>query len=261
MKNEILSVLRPRPVAHPKLRLYLLHHAGGSHTVFKPWLSLLPGDWDVRLVVAPGRSKATAHPVVRDISVLSDAFADLLCREPAAPYALFGHSMGGLVAFDTALALQARRECAPEWVGVSGHPGPFHSITRSRPPLYTLSPDQLRTELTALDGLPERVLRDPWLWDRVEPLVRADLEAAETWSPTRHGTVLERPLSAFCGERDPVAVREDAANWSSHSTSFLGVRSFPGGHFYFQDNPAPLVHTIVADVRTARYHVGASLFP
>ncbi|MFI9450247.1 thioesterase II family protein [Amycolatopsis sp. NPDC052450] len=249
MTGGLLTIVCPKPVPDAELRLYLLHHAGGSHTVFRPWLALLPESWEVRLVIAPGRAKAP-YPAARDITTLSDAFAVHLDEQRPAPYAMFGHSMGGLVAFDTALVLQAAGLPQPEWVGVSGHPGPFHSITRTRPPLYGLPSAELRAELIALDGLPDRVLRDEWLWQRVEPLVRADLEAAETWHPTRHGSLLTRPVSAFCGDRDPVAGITDAANWSRHTNEFLGVRPFPGGHFYFQDDPEPLVRSIVADVGT-----------
>ena len=248
--DSILRVLRPRPVAEPVLRLYLLHHAGGSHTTFRPWLPLFPEDWELRLVVAPGRPKAAPHPAVRDLRVLGRDLADHLSTLGAdEPYAVFGHSMGALVGFAAALEVQEREGPAPVWVGVSGHPGPYNSITRERPPLHGLPPAELRSALVTLDGLPERVLADPLLWERVQPMVRADLEAAETWRPPAPA-VLRRPVSAFCGDRDPVAGAGDAAAWRRHSSDFVGVRQFPGGHFYFQDAPAPLVRCIVGDIRS-----------
>ena len=248
-----LVVLRPRPVPEPALRLYLFHHAGGSHITFRPWLRLFPANWELRLVVAPGRGKASAHPVVRDLRVLGAAFADHLATlGHDQPYALFGHSLGGLASFEAALQLAERGAAGPEWVGVSAHPGPFNSITRSDPALYRLPPEQLRSALIDLDGLPERVLNDPLLWERVQPLVRADLEAAETWRPVIDPPVLSCPLSAFCGDRDPVADARDSLAWGRHTTEFLGVRSFPGGHFYFQDEPADLVASIIGDIQTVR---------
>lgn len=249
----VLRMVCHAPVAEPALIVYLLHHAGGSHSTFRPWLRHFPQDWEIRLVVAPGRPKAVAHPAVRDLNVLSGAFADhLMTLGEGEPYALFGHSMGGLVAFAAALDVQERGGTGPRWVGVSGHPGPFNSITRTRPPLYGLPPEELRSALVELDGLPERILRDRLLWERVQPLVRADLQAAETWRPAGSAAVLRGPLSAFCGDRDPVADAADAAAWARHSTDFLGVRAFPGGHFYFQDAPDALVRCIVHDISSRR---------
>ncbi|GAB2895607.1 alpha/beta fold hydrolase [Streptomyces mayteni] len=240
-----------RPASDSKLTLYLMHHAGGSHSTFRPWLAHLPEDWEVRLVVAPGRPKAARHPAERRLTVISDALAAELLDREEGPYALFGHSMGGLVAFAAALEVRHKGGPAPAWVGVSGHPGPYFSITRSNPPLYGLSPDGLRRALSDLGGLPDRILRDPLLWERVQPLVRADLEAAETWEPDpTPPPVLNLPLSAFCGDQDPVAGERDAAHWGRHTTDFLGVRQFPGGHFYFLDDPEPLVKRIVDDIRS-----------
>ncbi len=248
---SILSILRPRPVAEPALRLYLLHHAGGSHSVFRSWLPMLPADWDIRLVVAPGRPKAASQVVVRDLRVLGSTLTEHLgTLGPREAYALFGHSMGGLVSFAASLEAADRGIAGPEWVGVSGHPGPFTSITRTRPPLHRLPPNELRTALGDLGGLPDRVLRDDLLWQRVQPMVRADLEAAENWRPERPPAVLDRPLSAFCGDRDPVAMAADVATWGRHTTEFLGVHAFPGDHFYFLADPAPLVAGIVDDIRS-----------
>jgi surfactin synthase thioesterase subunit len=246
--EPVLSVLCPRPVPGAALRLYLLHHAGGSHSTFRGWLPLLPEEWEVHLVVAPGRPRAARHPAVTDLTIVSHALADHLAARADGPFALFGHSMGGLTAFATALELQERGETGPVWVGVSGHPGPFNAITRDDPPLYLLPPEELRDALIRLDGLPERILRDRLLWERVQPLMRADLQAAETYRPRRRPAVLHGPLSAYCGTRDPVADASDAANWAAHTTDFRGVRSFPGGHFYFQDAYPELVAGIVADL-------------
>ncbi|RDI45240.1 thioesterase II family protein [Nocardia mexicana] len=251
MNDQMLSVLRPRPVDNPQLCMYLLHHAGGSHTIFRSWIPLFPPAWEIRLVVAPGRGKAAAHPAVRDLDLVNAALADhLAARHDDVPYALFGHSMGALAAFGAALRVQESGHRPPEWVGVSGHPGPFHSLTRSGPRLYQLAPDDLRGVLLAMGGLPERILRDDWIWERIQAVVRADLEAAESWRP-RTPAVLDRPMSAFCGADDPVASTADTVNWAPHSTNFLGTRTFPGGHFYFAGEHTRLVAQLVTDVHIA----------
>jgi surfactin synthase thioesterase subunit len=84
----------------PAPRLFVLHHAGGSHVLYRRWAAGLPDTWDVRLLDAPG------HGLLPDLPRIDDAhrLADFLLRgvesELDRPYALFGHVMGALVAYE-----------------------------------------------------------------------------------------------------------------------------------------------------------------
>jgi surfactin synthase thioesterase subunit len=89
---------------------------------------------------------------------------------------------------------------------------------------------------------------DDRTWARLEPLMRTDLVLAETWRPGPGALVVPVPVSAFCGRDDPVAGTAIAARWSAHTDRFVGVRAFPGGHFYFRSDPGPVVDRIVADI-------------
>ncbi|HEX6497446.1 MAG TPA: alpha/beta fold hydrolase [Micromonosporaceae bacterium] len=241
------TFVQPRPCPAPVLRIFLLHHAGGSHLVFRPWLPLLPTQWDVRLVAAPGRFRDTA-----DLTALAERFLDRMGDLPDLPYVLFGHSMGALTAFAVGLVASARGSTPPEWIGVSGHPGPDDQpVALGGRRLHELRADELRAALAELGGLPERLLHDDIMWRRLEPVVRADLRAVETWRPPARPRTVPCAMSAFRGDSDPVTSATPRLRWSRYSSRFLGVRRFPGGHFYFQPDPTPLVRQIIVDVRLA----------
>ncbi|WP_267891078.1 MULTISPECIES: thioesterase II family protein [unclassified Streptomyces] len=111
------------PAARPALTLVLLHHAGGSSRGFGPLLPHLPRAWRVLGVDLPGRfldrdgarcrtaeeAVAHVHREVRD--------------ELAAPYAVFGHSMGALLAYELVRRLEDEGT-GPDWLGVSGSLAP-----------------------------------------------------------------------------------------------------------------------------------------
>jgi surfactin synthase thioesterase subunit len=46
--------------------------------------------------------------------------------------------------------------------------------------------------------------------------------------------------------------------WAEHTEHFLGLRVFDGGHFYFQDDPGPLLRQIERDAGTALEAAGAA---
>ncbi|MFJ5779692.1 thioesterase II family protein [Streptomyces sp. NPDC093094] len=231
-----------------ELRLFVFHHAGGSHLAYRDWPRLFPAGWDVRLVDAPGRGLCGDRPAIGDALRLVSWFRSELDAELRGPFALFGHSMGGLIAYELTRALVAEGR-APMWLGLSarGIPRPGGDGTRR----HLLSDAGLRRELALMGGTPAEVLDDPELWELFSPAIRGDLRLVETWRPLPDPAPLPVPLSVYGGTDDPVAPPDRLAGWAAHSTHPLGLRLFEGGHFYFQPDPAPLTARITADIRAA----------
>jgi surfactin synthase thioesterase subunit len=233
----------------PALRLFVLHHAGGSHLLYRHWPAELPDTWDVRLLDAPG------HGLLLDLPQISDAgrLADFLLRdikpEPTCPYALFGHSMGALVAYEITQRVVARGLPLPVWVGVSARSAP--QPTGVGQGYHKLPDAELRTSLKLLGGTPDAVFDDPGLWALFAPVIRADLHLVENWRPAPDAAPLPVALSAYAGSEDRAASPTRMAGWQEHTEHFLGLRAFEGGHFYFQDDPGPLLRQIERDAATA----------
>ncbi|CAM5349254.1 hypothetical protein SNARM312S_04628 [Streptomyces narbonensis] len=105
--------LRPRPVDDPAVRLIGFHHAGGSAAVYYPFVRHLPADWDLLLLDLPGRGRRATAPQLDEMAeVVETVVADVLpWADDDAPFALFGHSMGAVVALETARALEALGRC------------------------------------------------------------------------------------------------------------------------------------------------------
>jgi len=110
--------------AATRLRLYCLPYSGASAMVYVRWRRALP-DWlQVCPLELPGRGMRMDEPLQRDIKALAAQLAQEISRDLHTPYALFGHSLGGLLAFELAHALNARNLPAPLALFVSGTAGP-----------------------------------------------------------------------------------------------------------------------------------------
>jgi surfactin synthase thioesterase subunit len=240
----------------PALRLFVLHHAGGSHLLYRHWPAELPDTWDVRLLDAPGHGLLLDLPQITDAGRLADFLLRSIEPELTCPYALFGHSMGALVTYEITRRAVDRGLPLPVWVGVSARSAPQSAEQRTR---YHELPDaELRTHLKLLDGTPDGVLDDPDLWVLFEPIIRADLGLVENWRPAPGTGPLPMALSAFAGGADHSAPPPQMADWEGHTEHFLGLRVFDGGHFYFQDDPRPLLRQIERDATTALDAAGAT---
>jgi surfactin synthase thioesterase subunit len=232
-----------------ELRLFVFHHAGGSHLLYRDWPGRFPADWEVRLVDAPGRGLLADRPAIGDAHRLVDHFLTALDAELTGPYALFGHSMGGLVAYELTRRLLAEGRTPPVWLGLSarGTPRPEGDGTHR----YLLDDAGLRRELAAMGGTPAAVLEDPEMWELFGPAIRGDLRLVETWRPAPDPVPLPVPLSVFGGTDDAVAPPARLSGWADRTEHFLGLHLFEGGHFYFQPDPAALTRRIAEDARRA----------
>ncbi|MFI2617281.1 thioesterase II family protein [Streptomyces sp. NPDC018584] len=244
------AFIRPRRVDDPALRLVVCHHAGGSGSAYFPLARHLPADWDVLLVDLPGRGRRHRDTPLRDIGAMAARVTEDVLPWTGPPLALLGHSMGAVVAFETALRLQ-ERAVPVAWVGVSGRlaPADCGPVAHLDPRL----PDrELMAGLSAMGGIPERFDEAPEFRHRFLRLVRHDLHALGTAHSDAARGPLTAALTAYGAARDELAPAELIDNWAAETRGPFTRHVFDGGHFhFFDDGFAVLGRTLTADVRHA----------
>ncbi|WP_017598905.1 thioesterase II family protein [Nocardiopsis lucentensis] len=242
---------RPRTVVDAELRLFVFHHAGGSAAGLFPLARALPQDWEPLLYDLPGHGRRNSEPPLTDMASMARRAVAELEPEIDGPFALFGHSLGAVLAHEVARTLTARGH-RPLWLGVSGRVAPDHQ-SQGVHGVHRLDDDAL---LAALDtvggGMPKRIAQVPEFRHRFLRLVRADLGAVASHRPDPGRAPLACPVSAYAGDRDPWAPVGDVAAWADETSTAFTHRTLPGGHFYFADHgPDRLARALAADVRAA----------
>ncbi|MFG2312782.1 thioesterase II family protein [Streptomyces sp. NPDC048566] len=225
-------------------RLVCFPHAGGSATAYLPLARTLPADLDVVSVQYPGRQDRYREEPFTSIADLVEAVAGQLSEElvanPARPYALFGHSMGALVAFETARWLAARGLPAPQRLFLSGRgaPGPQTSDR------YQFFDDSdVLTEVRRLGGTDQAMLDNPEVMEMVLPGLRADYRALGTYT-WQASEPLPTPITVLVGDSDPMVTVEEAAMWKEHTAGDFARKVFSGGHFYLADHLRGVATTV-----------------
>ena len=211
------------------LQLFCFPHAGATSHVFRSWARRLPPHVDLWGVHPPGRGQRIREQPFRRIEPLVEALAASLPIDADRPFALFGHSIGALVAFETARCLRRTRGIAPRHLFASGYPAP-HQPPR-RQPLHDAPRDVLIRALERYEGIPPDLLTHAELMDLLLPAVRADFELSETYV-YRQGDALPCGITCFGGHEDAEATPEELRGWAVHTTSSFELHILEGNHFF-----------------------------
>jgi surfactin synthase thioesterase subunit len=220
-----------RPQLTARVRLVAFSHAGGRPLRFVPWALELAPAIELWHVTLPGRGARWREPFARTWPPVVDATAAAILREVSAPVALFGHSLGALLAFEVAREL-TRTGLPPVHLIVSGRGAPD-----SAPSLDVPETDQelLRNADLVYGGVPEQVRTAPDVLAHFLPILRADLELARAYAPTSD-TTLTCPITAMTGEADPIAPPSALKGWGRQTTGNSELHVLPGGHFAVVDH-------------------------
>ncbi len=225
------------PDAQARVRLFCLPYAGGAASSYHPWWQLRDRDVDIVPVQLPGRENRVGEAPATDLHHLVDSLVEVVSGY--GPFALFGHSMGALIAYELA------HRTGPERLFVSGAVAP--GTLTGDGTTYRLPRHEVVGELRRLNGTPAAVLDDEDLLDLLLPRLRADWQVADTYRPST--ARVAAPISAFGGTSDPDVPLAGLLAWREHAED-VRTRVLPGDHFFVDQHTRALVDLVRADLGT-----------
>jgi len=233
--------LRATQTADPAVRLLCFAHAGAGASSFNGWPRLLPPEVQLVKAQLPGREDNLARPALRQIGPLVDELLPQVVGLCDRPFAVYGHSMGALVAFEVTRALRRCGRGLPVALFVSGRRAPHKPLRLPR--LHSLSDEALVAHLRGMGGTASELLDRPRWRAHYLPTMRADLELSDMYACAQEPP-LDCPLYAFLGDADREMHREDWEAWSEQAAAGFERQLLPGGHILGADAQARLVRRI-----------------
>jgi medium-chain acyl-[acyl-carrier-protein] hydrolase len=229
-----------------RLRLFCFPYAGGGATIFSPWARMLPPEVEVVAVQPPGREGRLSEKPIPDLAELVAAMHRELLPHFDKPFAFYGHSNGGLMAFELARTLRRTGGPMPRHIFVGGRPAPQLVLEEER--IHALPHDEFIDALRRYAGTPEEILQNAEIMELIMPLLRADFSLGETYAYTPEAP-LHVPISAYHGVRDSEVTAEQVEAWREQTSAEFRFTTFPGDHFFINGDRAQVLQEMSRELR------------
>ncbi|HTU63436.1 MAG TPA: alpha/beta fold hydrolase, partial [Polyangiales bacterium] len=209
--------------------LLCLPHAGAGASFYLRLQRFLPSFVEVIPVDLPGHGRWRDEPLETTMEGVIAAVRARVSPSPQRPYALFGHSLGALAAFEYAYREETEHKSSPLVVFASSSQAP--SVRREHAE-SGLADEDLLSQMRKLAGTPATALQSRELMELILPLLRADLQVARGYSRgTEHR--VRCPIHVLAGVED--SLEESAlCAWRDHTRSEFRLTYLPGNHFYIE---------------------------
>ncbi|WP_151634013.1 thioesterase II family protein [Noviherbaspirillum aerium] len=228
----------------PCINLLALPCAGASAIMYLRWRNLLPEWIRVVPVELPGRGVRMDEPFAENFEHL----VAQICEEQAAlmrgPYALFGHSMGALLAYGIAQRQRASGRPLPSSLFVSACAAP----SRRDPERFAGHDDETRliADLRKHGGTPEDVFGSAELLQLALETLAADYRVCDSFRYIAQ-PLLPVPLHVLAGRGDDLTTGCIGA-WRQETGGAFSLDWFDGGHFFIRPCERGVLAVIVREL-------------
>lgn len=232
--------------------LFCIPYAGGSAAEYKDWQQSMDPSIAVVPVELPGRGTRANEPMY---ATMEEAARDL-CEfvqhhNDGRPYAIYGHSMGAILAFEAARLLRHRNaDDSPLLLFVSGRNPPHVPRREGAALLHELDDEAFMDEIIKFGGFPEDLLAHRNLFRLFLPMLRGDYVVSEQYEFREDPAMLDCPVSVLYGTKDH-SYPEVMSQWQRYTTGQCTLQGYEGGHFFIHDYKAQVVGRINRQVLDA----------
>lgn len=232
--------------AQAQSRLLCFHHVGGDKHSFR-MIGSNCKSIEVWAVFYPGRSLPDISSLLSTVDEIAEQVYHNIQLVGAdcwnlIPTHCFGHSLGGIVAFEVCRRLQQRTSIKIHSLILSSIRSPLdltamNKLMAESNECHHLKNDaSLVQHIISINGIPPELT--PEFVTMKLQTIRGDFKAFESYQfdqsilPSR----LDCRISTFCGSKDPMLTPADMESWSIHSNSSSSHAVFNGSHFYFAES-------------------------
>ena len=223
-----LKCLAPRPMA--ELRLICFTHAGAGVSIYRAWAQMLPPTIELYGVQLPGREEAMAQAPYQHWDELAADLSALARTLPHGKIALYGHSLGAVLALELARCIGATM---PEklqhlFCAARSWPGDKASTIGD---IDALNDEGLLKYMDENYGGAGGTMDNADIRALFLPILRQDLALLTTYQ-WQDAPRLLCPITVYAGADDPLSAHTDFSSWQNETANEFTFKVFPADHLF-----------------------------
>jgi external thioesterase TEII len=229
-----------------KINLICLSFAGGNKYSYRSFYENAPSFLNIITLEYPGRGSRIKEKLISDIHLLvNDLYKQVKAFAGNERYAIYGHSLGGLVAYLLTLKLLDNNHNKPDHIFITCTTGPS-APSRLEKKRHLLPKNEFIAEIKDLGGMPDEILQSEDLLNFLEPILRNDFQISETYTYEDHAP-LNIPLTVITGTEEDME-NEDILLWQKETYLPVDFKKMPGGHFFIIEHSGEILEIILKKI-------------
>ena len=212
--------------------LFCLPYAGGSKLIYTNWQKHLNPSIKFEPIELKGRGKRGDENFYESFNeAIDDLFLRIKEKITHNKYAIFGHSLGGLLTYELYYKICDEHLPQPKHLFFSGNVAPS---VRELKELHKLPDNQFMKEIIDLGGTPEEVLKNEELRSLVLPILRSDIKLNENYVYKERKEKIACDVTVLNGKEEDISL-EKLLEWKNHCVSFK-IHMVEGNHFFINSD-------------------------
>jgi surfactin synthase thioesterase subunit len=222
--------------------LLCLPYAGGSQIIYYKWNKLLDPSLSLYPIELKGRGRRFNETFYENFEEAIDDIFNIIKNEISNNrYAIYGHSMGSLLAYELYYKIVEAGYNKPDHLFLSGYHAP--NIIRNEDHIYGLSDDEFLKRIMEFGGTPIEIANDEELLHIFVPIIRNDFRILENYNYKKRKTKISCDVTIINGRKDSISIGDILA-WKEHVCKGFKVYNLDGDHFFINCNAENITNII-----------------